>query len=133
MKRLLATLGTATLAALLFATSCFAQAKDDTLVIGVAVFSDSISPAASGYLTLSLVYQTWEPLVARDTEDKLVPALAEKWEMISPTHWRFHLRKGVKWHDGTPVTATVVDVIKDLDRRLAALEAARRKLPAGKG
>ncbi len=26
-----------------------------------------------------------------------------------------------------------VDAIKDLDRRLAALEAARRKLPAGKG
>ncbi len=39
---------------------------------------------------------------------QLVPALAEKWEAISPTHWRFFLRKGVKWHDGTPFTAADV-------------------------
>jgi peptide/nickel transport system substrate-binding protein len=107
VKRIIAALGLAAWAASSFATTCLAQAKD-TLVVGVAVFSDSISPAASGYLTLSLAYLTWEPLVARDTEDKLVPALAEKWEMISPTQWRFHLRKGVKWHDGTPFTATDV-------------------------
>ncbi len=78
------------------------------LVVGASLFTDSISPAAGAYITLSLVYQTWEPLVARDGEDKLVPALAERWETLSPTHWRFHLRKGVKWHDGTPFTAADV-------------------------
>ena len=85
-----------------------ARAQKDTLVVGVALFTDSISPAAGAYITLSLVYQTWEPLVARDSDDKLIPALAERWENIGPTHWRFHLRQGVKWHDGTPFTAADV-------------------------
>lgn len=76
-----------------------------TLVVGAAIFTDSISPAAGGYNTLSLIYQTWDPLVARDPDDNLTPALAERWETLSPTHWRFHLRRGVRWHDGTPFTA----------------------------
>ena len=36
---------------------------------------------------------------------KLVPALATQWKQTSPTVWRFELRKGVKFHDGTPFTA----------------------------
>ena len=108
MRRFLGTIGLAAVAASMLANPCLAQAKDDTLVVGAAVFTDSISPAAGGYITLSLVFQTWEPLVARDAGDKLVPALAERWETLSPTHWRFHLRRGVKWHDGTPFTAADV-------------------------
>ncbi|MGE0421678.1 MAG: ABC transporter substrate-binding protein [Reyranellaceae bacterium] len=85
-----------------------AQAEKDTLVVGASLFTDSIAPTGGAYITLSLCYQTWEPLVARDHDDKLVPVLAERWEAISPTQWRFHLRKGVKWHDGTPFTAADV-------------------------
>lgn len=98
----------AALAATLGASAAHAQKDKDTLVVGASLFTDSIAPTAGAYITLSLVYQTWEPLVARDGEDKLVPALAERWETLSPTHWRFHLRKGVKWHDGTPFTAADV-------------------------
>ncbi len=47
----------------------------------------------------------YEGLVARDKELKIVPALAESWETVSPTKWRFHLRKGVKFHNGDPFTA----------------------------
>ena len=36
---------------------------------------------------------------------RLVPALATQWKQTSPTVWRFELRKGVKFHDGTPFTA----------------------------
>ena len=99
-------LGSFVLAAL--ASTAPALAQKDTLVVGVANFTDSISPAGGAYFTLSLAYQTWEPLVARDPDDKLEPALAERWEAITPMHWRFHLRKGVKWHDGTPFTAADV-------------------------
>ena len=35
----------------------------------------------------------------------LAPALATKWTQTSPTVWRFDLRQGVKFHDGTPFTA----------------------------
>ncbi len=87
-----------------FVTPAAAQQRGQ-LVVGASIFTDSISPAAGGYNTLSLVYQTWEPLVARDSEDNLIPSLAERWENLGPTHWRFHLRRNVRWHDGTPFTA----------------------------
>ena len=56
-----------------------AQAEKDTLVVGASLFTDSIAPTGGAYITLSLCYQTWEPLVARDHDDKLVPMLAERW------------------------------------------------------
>ena len=33
------------------------------------------------------------------------PALAEKWEQPNPTTYVFHLRKGVKFHNGRELTA----------------------------
>src|ERR1700759_805001 len=47
----------------------------------------------------------YEGLVTRDKNLKTAPALAESWETLTPTHWRFHLRKGVKFHNGDPFTA----------------------------
>ena len=49
---------------------------------------------------------------------KLVPALATTWKQTSPTVWRFELRKGVKFHDGTPFTAD--DVVFSLQARAQA-------------
>jgi peptide/nickel transport system substrate-binding protein len=34
-----------------------------------------------------------------------VPGLATKWTQVNPTTWRFELRRGVTFHDGTPFTA----------------------------
>ena len=56
-------------------------------------------------LQLSFTASVYEPLVGRDRKMGLVPLLATKWAQTSPTIWRFDLRKGVKWHDGTPFTA----------------------------
>jgi peptide/nickel transport system substrate-binding protein len=56
----------------------------------------------------------YEGLIARDKELKIIPALAESWETPSPTKWRFHLRKGVKFHNGDPFTAD--DVLFSADR-----------------
>lgn len=54
---------------------------------------------------LSFLSNIYEPLVRRDADLKLEPALAASWEQPGPTTWRFHLRPGVKWQDGTPFTA----------------------------
>lgn len=57
--------------------------------------------------TFTLGFQSWfyETLTGYDKDLKLVPLLAEKWENPEPTKWVFHLRKGVKFHDGSPFTA----------------------------
>jgi peptide/nickel transport system substrate-binding protein len=46
-----------------------------------------------------------DTLLMRDNELKLVPGLATSWQRINPTTWRFTLRQGVKFHDGSPFTA----------------------------
>jgi peptide/nickel transport system substrate-binding protein len=56
-------------------------------------------------LQLSFTGNVYEPLVERDKTMGLAPALATKWTQQSPTVWRFDLRQGVKFHDGTPFTA----------------------------
>ncbi len=45
------------------------------------------------------------------------PALAESWTQVNPTTWRFKLRPGVKFHDGTPFTAD--DVVFSFERARA--------------
>jgi peptide/nickel transport system substrate-binding protein len=55
--------------------------------------------------TIGMHGAVYEALVMRDKDMKFVPQLAESWENPEPTRWRFHLRKGVKFHDGSPFTA----------------------------
>jgi peptide/nickel transport system substrate-binding protein len=46
-------------------------------------------------------------------EMKVVPYLAERWEQPDDTTYVFHLRKGVKWHDGKSLSAD--DVVFSLN------------------
>ena len=57
--------------------------------------------------TLQLAFDgsIYESLVGRGKDMSVVPLLATKWTQTSPTVWRFDLRKGVTFHDGTPFTA----------------------------
>ena len=56
-------------------------------------------------LTNSMNQQVYERLVGRDRQLDFVPSLATEWQQTAPTVWRFKLRPGVKFHDGTPFTA----------------------------
>ena len=56
-------------------------------------------------LQLSFTGNVYDALVERDKRMGLAPALATKWTQQSPTVWRFDLRQGVSFHDGTPFTA----------------------------
>lgn len=58
--------------------------------------------------------QVYEALVMRGKKTEIVPRLAQSWKQVSPTVWRFELRQGVKWHDGSPFTAD--DVVFSIRR-----------------
>lgn len=79
---------------------------------------------------LSFLSNIYEPLVRRNKELQFEPALAERWEQTSPTVWRFHLRQGVKWQDGSPFTAD--DVVFTLKRFLSPNSSMRAPMSAVK-
>ena len=55
--------------------------------------------------TNTILAHAYEGLTRYDASYNIEPALATRWTNVSPTQVRFDLRKGVKWHDGTPFTA----------------------------
>ncbi|MBC7434822.1 MAG: ABC transporter substrate-binding protein [Bdellovibrionales bacterium] len=86
-----------------------------TLKIGNQGDALSMDPhSLNESLQISVNENVYEPLVMRDRNYKLSPALATSWKQTSPTVWRFELRKGVQFHDGTPFTAD--DVIFSYER-----------------
>jgi peptide/nickel transport system substrate-binding protein len=59
-------------------------------------------------ITDSVLFNVYESLVGLDEDLHLQPVLAESWENPTPEEWRFHLRKNVRFHDGTPLNSTAV-------------------------
>src|SRR5882672_11339453 len=55
--------------------------------------------------TNGILQHVYEGLVRYDKVFGVEPSLATSWQYVSPTLVRFNLRKGVKFHDGTPFTA----------------------------
>ncbi|WP_432383483.1 ABC transporter substrate-binding protein [Duganella sp. P38] len=76
-----------------------------------------LEPSRSGYMfTRMEVAQT---LLDVDDQGRLQPALASSWELSSDRkQWRFFIRQGRTFHDGTPVTAWTV--LASIKRALAA-------------
>jgi peptide/nickel transport system substrate-binding protein len=58
--------------------------------------------------------QVYGTLVMRDKQLGLAPGLAVSWTKVNDTTWRFALRQGVKFSDGTPFTAD--DVVFSIER-----------------
>ena len=53
-----------------------------------------------------ICFVLYEPLVRRGANNELKPVLAESWEISDDQRTvTFHLRQGVKWHDGEEFTA----------------------------
>ena len=91
----------------------------------------SLDPYSYGdSYTLSFLNHVYEGLVRYDADLKIEPALATSWETVSDTVWRFHLREGVKFHNGADFTAD--DVIASLTRVSDPVSPLRGNLPAYK-
>jgi peptide/nickel transport system substrate-binding protein len=104
--------------ALMTAAPVEAQTKGDTLVYALGSDVDSWDPPNSVQRTaIILGYNVFNHLAERDLKTMQVgPSLATSWKAIDDTTWEVSLRKGVKFHDGTPFSAR--DVKATFDRVL---------------
>ncbi|MDP3253181.1 MAG: ABC transporter substrate-binding protein [Hydrogenophaga sp.] len=106
-----------TLAATLVSVAMITMGAASAQTIRIGNQGDALSMdphSLNESLQLSVTGNIYEPLVGRDANLKLAPALATSWKQTSPTVWRFELRKGVKFHDGAPFTAA--DVLFSFER-----------------
>jgi peptide/nickel transport system substrate-binding protein len=82
--------------------------KKTTFTVGLTQDIDSINPftgiAAAAYEIYQLNYETLTDYGQVDFSAK--PALAESWDVSDDgLTWTYHLRSGMKWSDGQPLTA----------------------------
>ena len=122
-KKVLLTLVCAALAIALGACSGDkAETGSSQITIGIPQDVDSLDPhkaVAAG--TKEVLFNVFEGLVKPDSEGNLNDAVAESHTISEDGRvYTFTLREGVKFHDGTPVTAQ--DVKYSLDRCSAAEE-----------
>ena len=68
---------------------------------------DGIDPTVTNNsFAMYVLCNCFEGLVTYDASGSIVPALAESWDISEDgTVYTFHLRDGLKWSDGTPLTA----------------------------
>ncbi len=87
-----------------------ASAADKSLTISVTFGPNAEVPDPRAGYNGWLSNQTGvtETLMGIDYDLKLYPRLAESIDQSAPTTWRVTLRDGIKFHDGTPVTADAV-------------------------
>jgi peptide/nickel transport system substrate-binding protein len=83
-----------------------------TLRVAMHAAPASLDPAASGQIDLlagrNLTFLMFETLVTADAGGRLHPGLATAWATTDNQHWQLRLRHGVKFHDGTALTAEAV-------------------------
>jgi peptide/nickel transport system substrate-binding protein len=93
--------------AILATTSVSAQEKSVT--IGLTSDPSHLYPLAGEELSSNIMYyHLYDPLVKRSPDLTFGPGLAESWENVDDTTWRFKLREGVTFHNGNAFTASDV-------------------------
>ena len=81
-------------------------ARGDVLTMDPDATDESVSANFAGLIH--------DALVERDRTMALVPRLATSWKTVDDRTWRFVLRQGVRFHDGSPFTAN--DVVHSIER-----------------
>ena len=102
-----ASLGTAFAAA---GRTSAAGAQGGELFYGLTNKFDTLDPNVTTFSDVArMAYHLFDPLLWESKAGVFVPGLAERWE-VNPnaTQYTFHLRRDVKFHDGTPFNAEAV-------------------------
>ena len=88
-----------------------------TLVYGSGDYT-RINPAMDEHGEINVLL--FNGLTAHDGDNQVVPGLAESWDYDETTYtYTFHIRDGIRWHDGEPFTAKdvqfTIEAIMDPD------------------
>ncbi|WP_417420788.1 ABC transporter substrate-binding protein, partial [Hominenteromicrobium sp.] len=76
---------------------------ENTLVYGSADYT-RINPAMDEHGEINTLL--FDGLTAHDANGQVVPGLAESWDYDENTFtYTFHIREGIRWHDGEDMTA----------------------------
>lgn len=93
-------------AALIGLSALPASAAKDRLVIADQYDITSMDPIGFNDVPSARAsVELYDRLIERAVDGSVIPGLAEKWEIVSPTEYKFYLRKGVKFHNGEEMTA----------------------------
>jgi len=102
-----------------------APAGPDTLAIATSADILTMDPAMHrDRITQAVIRNVFEGLVNQDAELNPTPELAESWEAVDDTTWRFQLRQDVTFHNGEPFDAE--DVKFSIERILDPEQASPR-------
>jgi len=103
------------LVAVCFAVLACAAVHAQDLRIGLGADVTSMDPHfVNLFPNNNIAEHVFDKLVHLDADSRLIPGLAESWKAVEPTVWEFKLRRGVKFHDGSDLTAE--DVAFSIDR-----------------
>jgi peptide/nickel transport system substrate-binding protein len=111
------TLSTLTLSAFALSAALAMSAPVDAKTITAVMHSDLrvIDPGlTTAYITRDHGYMVYDTLLAMDSNYKIQPQMADWKVSDDKLTYTFTLRDGLKWHDGTPVTAE--DCVASLKR-----------------
>lgn len=97
-----------------------ATVSDDGETLNIAIAGDdgTLSPVNSASKATSVIYSMYEPLWDVDTHNNVTMLLAESIEDVSDSEKLIHIRKGVKFHNGSDLTAS--DVLFSMNLHKAA-------------
>ncbi len=84
--------------------------RGGTLTVAISANPDGLDPHKTvAAVTFEVVKSIYDTLVDVDPQGNLIPGLAESWEASEDgLRWTFHLRKGVKFHNGRKLTSADV-------------------------
>ncbi|MCI6603238.1 MAG: ABC transporter substrate-binding protein [Clostridiales bacterium] len=91
---------------LLLAASPVQAEEHDTLTVATAYDAITLDPVANNDSPSShAMHQIYQGLIDLDKDSNPIPVLAESWELPDDVTYVFHLRKGVKFHNGEEMKA----------------------------
>jgi peptide/nickel transport system substrate-binding protein len=93
-------------AAALCLASAIVHAQPKTFTWSASLDVLSMDPySTNNSFTTAFINNVYEGLARFNEQLQIEPALAESWSNVSPTVWRFKLRRNVKFHGGEPFSA----------------------------